>query len=350
MRPRRAIRFLLLVLLFACGTGVHAQTLPLSVPTTPARPVLLTPPVSAFVLFNDRVLFPVYTFGDESAQDRADLANLRLAESLRGIAANEATARPPQVTVGTRDAQAVLLLDGKMLLTVTEVDADHAGLPAVSLASAWADSLNRSFRQALRERQPAYRRWALIRAGLYLLIGLVLYGLARLLAARMGNRLGIPFQLLLGAVLVSRILDLFPQTRPANLLLLAGVGRPLTLCLLVGLSAAVLVRTWGIILRRLFPTMPETLSAQERTERTFQRRVTLARVAEVAGGLVIWLSGLLTVTAWLGVNLSALLTSAGLITVALGFVAQDALRDFVASLYILADDRFGVGDTIQVGA
>ena len=338
----------LFLLLLVTGPQAHAQTLPALTPT--AHPVLLTLPNSAFVLFDDRALFQVYTFGGESAQDRADLANLRLAESLRSISANEASAQPPQVVVGSRDAQTVLLLDEKMLLTVTEADADHANLPAASLAQVWADTLNRSFRQALRERQPAYLRWAWTRAALFSLIGLVLYGLARLISARLGNRLGIPFQLLLGGILVSNILDLFPQTRPINLLLLAGAGRLLTLCLLVGLSAAVLVRTWGIILRRLFPAIPEHLSAQERTERTFQRRVTLARVGEVAGAAVIWLTGFLTLTAWLGVNLSALLTSAGLITVALGFVAQDALRDFVASLYILADDRFGVGDTIQVGA
>ncbi len=347
--PWRAIRFwLLLALLLAEGLGAQAQTL--SAPTPTAHPVLITPSPSAFVLFNDRVLFPVYTFGDQSAQDRADLANLRLAEALRNISANEASAQPPQVTVGSRDGQTVLLLDGKMLLTVTEADADHANQPAVSLAQAWAGTLNHSFRQALRERQPAYLRWAGERAALLLLAGLVLYGLARLLAMRLGHRLGIPFQVLLGGLLLSRILDLFPQTRPVNLLLLAGALRPMTLCFLVAMPAAVLVRAWGIILRRLVPPIPEDLSPQERTERTFQRRVTLARVGEVAGAAVIWLAGLLTLTTWLGVNLSALLTSAGLVTVTLGFVAQDALRDFVASLYILADDRFGVGDTIQVGA
>jgi len=344
-----AIRLLLFLALLLTG-GMDAQAQILSAPAPASHPLLLTPPASAFVLFNDRVLFPVYTFGDQSAQDRADLANLRLAEALRNIAANEASAQPPQVTVGSRDRQTVLLLDGKMLLTVTEADADHANLPAESLAQAWAATLNRSFRQALRERQPAYLRWAWKRAALLLLIGVILYGLARFLAVRLGHRLGIPFQLLLGGLLLARIMDLFPQTRPVNLLLLAGAGRPLTLCLLVGLTAAVLARVWGIILRRLFPPIPEDLSPQERTERTFQRRITLARVAEVAGAGVIWLAGLLTLTTWLGVNLSPLLTSAGLITVALGFVAQDALRDFVASLYILADDRFGVGDTIQVGA
>ena len=346
-RLQWAAGLLLLALLLACGSGALAQILP--GPVSTSRPILLTPPVSAFVLFNNRVLFPVYTFGDQSAQDRADLANLRLAEALRNIAENEASAQPPQVTVGARDAQAVLLLDGKMLLTVTEADADHANQPTASLAQTWADALNRSLRQALRERQPAYLRWAGERAALLLLIGLIVYGLARFVSGRLGHRLGIPFQLLLAGLLLSRILDLFPQTRPVNLLLLAGALRPLTLCLLVGLTAAVLVRAWGITLRQLFPPIPEDLSAQERTERTFQRRVTLARVGEVAGAAVIWLTGFLTLTAWLGVNLSALLTSAGLVTVALGFVAQDALRDFVASLYILADDRFGVGDTIQVG-
>ena len=339
---------LLLALLLVRAPGARAQTLPLPTPTF--HPVLIAPSASAYVLFNDRVLFSVYTFGDQSAQDRADLANLRLAEALRNISANEASAQAPQVVVGQRDAQAVLLLDGKMLLTVTEADADHANLPTVSLAENWANILNRSFQQALRERQPAYQRWAWTRAALILLVGLVLYGLARLISVRLGHRLGIPSQLLLGGVLLSRILDLFPQTRPVNLLLLAGAGRPLTLCLLAGLTAAVLVRTWGITLRRLFPPIPEDLSSQERTERTFQRRVTLARVIEVVGATVIWLVGLLILTAWLGVNLSPLLTSAGLLGVALGFVAQDALRDFIASLYILADDRFGVGDTIQVGA
>ncbi len=84
-----------------------------------------------------------------------------------------------------------------MLLTVTEADADHANLPAVSLAQSWSDTLNRSFRQALRERQPAYLRWAWTRAALFLLVGLIVYGLARFLAGRLGHRLGIPFQILL---------------------------------------------------------------------------------------------------------------------------------------------------------
>ena len=335
-------------LLALSSPAVWAQSLP-GVPAGAAKP-LLTPSASAFVQFNNRIQFPVYTFGDQTAQDRADLANLRLAETLRGLADQGRADGAAHVTVGTRSGQTVLLLDGNPLLTITDTDTDHAAQTAGPLAQAWADQLNRAFRQALRERQPAYLRWAWMQAALLLLLGLGLHGAAWLVSRRFKHRLGIPIQLLLWAILLPRILDLFPQTRPLLLALYTGPLRPLIVCLQIGLPAAVLVRVWGIALRRLFPPIPEDFSALERTERTIQRRVTLARVAEVAGATVIWVAALLIATAQTGVNLSALLTSAGLIGVALGFVAQDALRDFVSSLYILADDRFGVGDTIQVGA
>ena len=151
-------------------------------------------------------------------------------------------------------------------------------------------------------------------------------------------------------MVVRQIINLFPQTRPFWILLVTGSLRPLMLCLLIGLPTAILVRLWGVVLRRLFPPLPEDLSPQDRTERTAQRRITLARVAEVTGATLLWtLAGLILVSGT-GLNLSALLASAGLIGVAISIVTQDALKDFVAGIYILADDRFGVGDTVAIGA
>ncbi len=348
--PLRFFAFCLLYVILLTGSpALRAQTISVTPPGT-THPVLLTAPISAFVQFNNRVLFPVYTFGDQSAQDRADLANLRLAEALRNISVDDAALKPPEVTVGSRDGQTILLLDGHVLLTVTDADADHANLLPVSLAGSWASTLNRAFQQAVRERQPAYLRWAWKRAGLLLLIGSLFYAAFYILGRKLGHRIGWPVRIFLCLLIGWRIIDLFPQTRPLEIWLLGSAFRPVSLCVMIALPAAILVRVWGITLRRLFPPIPEDLSSHDRSERTYQRRVTLARVAEVAGATLIWIAALFTMTTWLGVNLSALLTSAGLIGVALGFVAQDALRDFVASLYILADDRFGVGDTIQVGA
>ena len=343
--------FLVFILACLCwGSPIGAQIPSLSVPAG-VKPALLTPSSFALIQFNNQILFTVHTFGDEPAQDRADLANLRLAEAQRDFFAERtADAQVPEITVGERDGQTVLLLDQKLLLTVTEADADASGKPAALLAQNWADQINRAFDEAVRERQPAYLRWALKRASLILLLGVVLNVVLRVIARRTRHRLGWPTQTLLWLVVVREILNLFPQTRPFYILLVTGTLRPLVLCLVIGLPTAILVRLWGIGLRKLFPALPDTLSTQDRTERTYQRRVTLARVTEVTGTSVLWTVAGVALVSGFGLNLSALLASAGLIGVAISIVAQDALKDLVAGIYILADDRFGVGDTVQIGA
>lgn len=343
---------LLACLLLSMGTAQAQITggAPLgSVPTVP-KPALLAPSSTALVQVNNQIIFAVHTFGDERAQDRADLANLRLSEALRGAFAPRASGQIPEVTVGEQEGQTVLLLDGKLLLTVTDADADASGRPEALLAQSWADSINRAFRQAERERRPAYLRWALEWAALVLLFGIAVNAAFQIVTRRSGHRPGWPLQTLLWLLVARQIINLFPQTRPFYFQFVTGSFRPLVLCLAIALPAAILVRLWGFILRKLFPAMPEDLSVQDRTERTFQRRVTLARVAEFAGATLLWTFAVILFISGIGLNLSALLTSAGLIGVAISIVAQDSLKDLVAGIYILADDRFGVGDTVAIGA
>ena len=327
------------------GAPAGAQALPGGLPAPPKA--LISPPTTALVQVNSRILFAVHASGGQSAQDRADLANLRLADALAGQ--SEGTAAGASVEV--QDGQpAVVRLGPKLLLTVTEADAVAAGKPAAALAQLWADSINRALAQAARERSPAFLRWALAWAGGFLLLGVAANTGLQVYARRTGRRPGWPVQALLWVLVVRQIVNLFPQTRPFYVLGVTGPLRPLALCLAVGLPAAILVRVWGVVLRRLFPPLPEDLSPQDRTERTYQRRITLARVAEVTGATLLWTLAGFVLISWTGFNVSALLASAGLIGVALSIVAQDSLKDFVAGIYILADDRYGVGDTVAIGA
>ncbi len=318
-------------------------------PAASAKPALLAPSNTALVQVNNQILFAVHALGDGRAQDRADLANLRLAEALRGAFAPRASGQFPVATVGEQEGQTVLLVDGKLVVTVTDADADASGKPAVLLAQSWADSINRAFRQAERERRPAYLRWAIMGATLILLFGIAVNAALQVVTRRSGHRPGWPLQALLWLLVARQIINLFPQTRPFYFDFVTGPFRPLVLCLVVALPTAVLVRLWGFVLRRLFPLLPEDLSTQDRTQRTIQRRVTLARVAEFAGATLLWTFAALLFISGIGLNLSALLTSAGLIGVAISIVAQDSLKDLVAGIYILADDRFGVGDTVAIG-
>ena len=50
----------------------------------------------------------------------------------------------------------------------------------------------------------------------------------------------------------------------------------------------------------------------------------------------------------LGLNLGPLLTSAGVVGVALGLGAQTIVRDILAGLSMLIEDQYGVGDRVQL--
>ena len=193
MTDFRFLVFLMWGLLLLAGP-LPAQTLLGPAPAAP-KP-LLTPAKTALIQLNNQILFAVHTSGDQVASDRADLANLRLAEALRGVPADR-TAAAPQATVGVRDGQTVLLLGPKLLLTVTDADTASTGKPAALLAQSWADSINRALRQAAVERRPAYLREAILWATGFLLRGIAANGGLQVFVRRTGHRPGWPVQALL---------------------------------------------------------------------------------------------------------------------------------------------------------
>jgi small conductance mechanosensitive channel len=51
----------------------------------------------------------------------------------------------------------------------------------------------------------------------------------------------------------------------------------------------------------------------------------------------------------IGLNLGPLIAGAGIVGIALGFGAQNLVRDFVSGVFMLAEDQYGVGDVIDAG-
>lgn len=76
---------------------------------------------------------------------------------------------------------------------------------------------------------------------------------------------------------------------------------------------------------------------------------TLASVAKSALAIFIWTCAGLAVLSALGVNIAPLIASAGVVGVALGFGAQALVKDFLSGIFMLLEDQYGVGDTIDVG-
>src|SRR5208283_3960068 len=76
---------------------------------------------------------------------------------------------------------------------------------------------------------------------------------------------------------------------------------------------------------------------------------TLAAVLYGSASKVVWFVALLTALDKIGINPTPALTLAGLASVAVGFGAQNLLRDVITGFYIVFEDQDAMGDTIQVG-
>lgn len=51
----------------------------------------------------------------------------------------------------------------------------------------------------------------------------------------------------------------------------------------------------------------------------------------------------------IGVNIAPILASAGVLGLAIGFGAQSLVKDFLSGIFLIVEDQFGVGDTIDLG-
>jgi small conductance mechanosensitive channel len=85
------------------------------------------------------------------------------------------------------------------------------------------------------------------------------------------------------------------------------------------------------------------------SERRHQRAVTIGAGVSSFAAIIVWTIAVLWMLAVLGVSAATLLTSAGLIGVALAFGAQNLLRDLISGTFIIFEDQLGVGDVVDLG-
>jgi small-conductance mechanosensitive channel len=84
-------------------------------------------------------------------------------------------------------------------------------------------------------------------------------------------------------------------------------------------------------------------------ERRRQRAEAIGSVLRSFVTAVVFTMAALLVFGEFGFNLGPLLASAGIVGVALGFGAQSLVKDLIAGLFMLLEDQYGVGDTVDLG-
>jgi len=124
-----------------------------------------------------------------------------------------------------------------------------------------------------------------------------------------------------------------------------------TVTILLELAGIVVI---ALVVNRFLRAMTNLLikeaASQARTAQIREQQTrTVAGVLYSAGSKVVWVVALLTALEKLGIDPRPALTLAGLASVAVGFGAQNLVRDILTGFYIVLEDQFVVGDTIQVG-
>ncbi|MFC5746985.1 mechanosensitive ion channel family protein [Actinomadura rugatobispora] len=146
------------------------------------------------------------------------------------------------------------------------------------------------------------------------------------------------------------------------------LDRPLTTVfwIIVILVIALVLRAMAhrmitrITLRMAESTMSEKVRERSRTvfdgspallnQRRAQRARTMGSVLRSISSIVIMGTAFFSVLGQLGLNLTPVLASATVIGMAVGFGAQNIVKDFLAGLFMLLEDQYGVGDVIDVGS
>lgn len=119
-----------------------------------------------------------------------------------------------------------------------------------------------------------------------------------------------------------------------------------------GKIAAIVVVAAGVLVfsRRAIPRAINRLTDASRgDERTALRAKTVSGILIATVSVVVWIFASLMVLGQLRINIGPLLAGAGVAGLAIGFGAQQLVKDVIAGFFILVEDQFGVGDTITAG-
>jgi small-conductance mechanosensitive channel len=83
------------------------------------------------------------------------------------------------------------------------------------------------------------------------------------------------------------------------------------------------------------------------SERRNQRAATIGSVLKSGVSFTILVIALMVILDDLGVNLAPFIAGSSIVGVALGFGAQNIVKDFLSGMFMMLEDQYGVGDTID---
>ena len=131
------------------------------------------------------------------------------------------------------------------------------------------------------------------------------------------------------------VIDLAQSIQLINILLVIVVG-------------AIIYRFSGVIISWLLGGIARGIKSREDKNERKKRLKTLTNLFTTVAKVVVALTVIFTILSHLHVNLVPLFASAGVAGVALGFGAQNMIKDALAGFFIILENQYRVGDFIDI--
>lgn len=110
------------------------------------------------------------------------------------------------------------------------------------------------------------------------------------------------------------------------------------------LLTGVVVKFGKMIIRKVFMVKMRTpLRYSER------RQNTMVKLLENVITYVVYFAAILAILSAININVAGLLAGAGVLGLAIGFGAQNLVRDVITGFFIIFEDQFSVGDFVRIG-
>ncbi len=129
---------------------------------------------------------------------------------------------------------------------------------------------------------------------------------------------------------------------------LVSTGLALLVILVAAYAAARMIRVAVGRLEDVLVRQAGRKSTTESAEEIQQRVHTLSELLRKSGVTAVWIAAAMMVLKEVGIDIGPLLAGAGIVGLAVGFGAQNLVRDVVSGFFIILENQIGVGDVAVI--
>ncbi len=116
------------------------------------------------------------------------------------------------------------------------------------------------------------------------------------------------------------------------------------------LITIIVVVLWILVGKIINAIGKRSISRFYRKKKGEKRGKTLSALTYTAFKVVVWFVVIMLIVMELGFDITPILATAGILGLAIGFGAQNLVRDVISGFFLIVDNVFNIGETVEIGS